>query len=172
MWRFALPLIGFVILVAIFAKGLELDPQALPSPLTEKQAPAFDLEDLQRPDGRVSSEMLGGKPMLVNVWATWCPPCRAEHDFLLELQREGVQIVGFNWQDDRAAALEWLRVLGDPYVATGFDPQGRAGIDWGVISAPETFLIDADRVIRHKHFGELTREIWERDFVPLWEVSK
>jgi cytochrome c biogenesis protein CcmG/thiol:disulfide interchange protein DsbE len=106
--------------------------------------------------------------VLLNVWATWCPGCRQEHDFLLQLAREAVlPIYGLNWRDNRPEATRWLEVLGNPYVASAFDEEGRVGIDWGVYGAPETFLIDANGIVVHKHIAPLTREIWERDFVPL-----
>ncbi len=167
MWKFALPLVAAVGLIGLFYLGLQNDPTELPSPLIERQAPAFDLADIYGSDERVTSELLNDQVVLVNIWATWCPPCRDEHPFLVELaQQHGVKIIGINWQDDRAAALEWLRVLGDPYVAVGFDPEGRAGIDWGVYGAPETFLVDANGVVRYKHIAQLTPAVWESEFVP------
>jgi cytochrome c biogenesis protein CcmG/thiol:disulfide interchange protein DsbE len=116
----------------------------------------------------VGSATYANQVAVVNVWATWCPGCRQEHPFLLELADEGnVPIFGLNWRDNRPGALEWLSALGDPYVETAFDEDGRVGIDWGVYGAPETFLINKDGVVIHKHIAPLTREIWEQEFVPL-----
>lgn len=165
--RFIAPLFVLGGLVAIFYIGLGQDPSELPSPFIDKPAPQFDLPALKNPERRVSSRDYQDRTALVNVWATWCVGCRQEHDFLLQLARENtVPIYGLNWRDRRDDALLWLQQLGDPYVASGFDADGRVGIDWGVYGAPETFLISKDGRVLHKHLGPLNREIWERDFLP------
>ena len=123
---------------------------------------------LTQPDKIVSAASYAGDWALINVWATWCVGCRQEHDFLLRLAESGaIAIYGINWRDNRDEALRWLDQLGDPYVASGFDVDGRVGIDWGVYGAPETFLVDAAGIVRHKHLGPLNGLVWERDFVPL-----
>ena len=105
--------------------------------------------------------------MLVNIWATWCVGCRQEHDFLLRLAGRGdIPIIGINWRDRRGDALTWLRQLGDPYVASGYDEDGRVGIDWGAYGAPETFLIGPDGTVLYKHVSPLTERIWQNEFVP------
>lgn len=167
MSRFLLPLGAFVILIAIFMVGLTKDPRQLPSPFIDEPAPTFTLPSLTNPEETVSSDDYAGQYALVNVWATWCVGCREEHEFLMELSRsQSVPIYGINWRDGRPKALEWLRALGDPYVASGFDEDGRVGIDWGVYGAPETFLVSDDGVVLHKHLGPLDAAAWERDFVP------
>lgn len=167
MSRFLLPLAAFMILVPIFVIGLTKDPRELPSPFLNEPAPEFTLPSLTEPDKTVSSSDYAGQYALVNVWATWCVGCRQEHDFLMELSRsQSVPIYGINWRDGRGEALNWLQALGDPYVASGFDEDGRVGIDWGVYGAPETFLVSADGVVLHKHLGPLDAAAWERDFVP------
>ena len=120
-------------------------------------------------DGRPRSlQDFKGQVVLLNIWATWCVSCRAEHDVLLELARTGkVDIYGLNYKDNRADAQRWLRQLGDPYVANAFDENGRVGIDWGVYGAPETFIMDKHGIIRHKHIGPLTREALEQEILPL-----
>ena len=159
---------AFVGLLVVFSIGLTRDPSKLPSPYIDKAAPAFDLPGLKRPDERVSNGTIAGRKSLVNVWATWCVGCREEHGFLMDLAASGsVPIYGINWRDDRDDALRWLEQFGDPYVASGFDADGRAGIDWGVYGAPETFLVDEQGIVLHKHLGPLTDAIWQRDFVPL-----
>jgi cytochrome c biogenesis protein CcmG/thiol:disulfide interchange protein DsbE len=93
--------------------------------------------------------------------------CRQEHDFLLQLARENtIPIYGLNWRDRRADALEWLAKLGDPYVSSGFDGDGRVGIDWGVYGAPETFLVAPDGTVLHKHISPLTQQVWDSEFLP------
>lgn len=166
--KFLLPLIAFVVLVGIFVVGLQLDPSRIPSPLVDNPAPEFALPSLHDPDVQVGSADYAGEMVLVNIWATWCPGCRQEHDFLLELAGENIlPIFGLNWRDNRPDALQWLQVLGNPYVASAYDVDGRVGIDWGAYGAPETFLVDANGIVIHKHIAPLTREIWDRDFMPL-----
>ncbi len=169
MSRYVLPLVGVALLIVFLVLGLTRgDPRALPSPFIGKPAPQFELPVLGDPARTVSTEDMNGRFALVNVWATWCAGCRAEHDFLMQLARENtVPIYGINWRDTEPEALRWIADLGDPYVASGFDADGRVGIDWGVYGAPETFLVSADGIVLHKHLGPLDRGIWERDFVPL-----
>jgi cytochrome c biogenesis protein CcmG/thiol:disulfide interchange protein DsbE len=104
---------------------------------------------------------------VLNVWATWCVGCRQEHETLLEIAKSKViPMVSLNWKDERPLAIRWLDQLGDPYVDTAFDPEGRVAIDWGVYGAPETFLVGADGRVLYKHVAPLTLEIWARDFLP------
>lgn len=169
MSRYLLPLVAVIVLVVFLSIGLTRgDPRALPSPYIGKPAPQFELPTLGDADKTVGSEDLAGDLALVNVWATWCVGCRAEHPFLLELERTGaIPIYGINWRDTRPEALRWIQQLGDPYVASGFDGSGRVGIDWGVYGAPETFLVSADGIVLHKHLGPLDKAAWERDFLPI-----
>lgn len=164
--RFLAPVLAFAVLLPVLIFGLSRDPGDLPSPYLGKPAPAFELPRVEDPRQTVSNSDFAGKFALVNVWATWCVACRAEHSFLLTLAERGVPIYGLNWRDDRADAVQWLERLGDPYVASGFDPDGTAGIDWGVYGAPETFLVAPDGTVLHKHLSPLTEEVWQRDFLP------
>jgi cytochrome c biogenesis protein CcmG, thiol:disulfide interchange protein DsbE len=169
MWRYVVPLAIFVVIAAFFFVGLRLNPNHVPSALLGKPLPTFSLPSVTDPDDLLSTETLAGRVSLVNVWGTWCVECRHEHAFLVELARAGLPIYGLNVKDDRAAAIEWLSRLGDPYVTSGFDPEGKAAIDWGVTGAPETFLIGSDGTILYKHISPLTRSVWQRDFLPLLE---
>ena len=170
--RYALPIVVFVLLVIVFSFGLFNDPRELPSPFLGEQAPAFEVPSLKEPERLVGSANYAGEMALVNVWATWCVGCRQEHDFLMELAAAGtIPIYGINWRDRRNEALSWLRQLGDPYVFSAFDEDGRVGIDWGVYGAPESFLISPDGVVLHKHLGPLTQAIWDEKFVPLIEAG-
>lgn len=167
MTRYVVPIVVFLVMVAIFTIGLTKDPTILPSPYIGKSAPVFDLPRLEDPTRQVSNADFAGQAVLVNVWATWCVGCRQEHGFLLELARSGtIPIYGLNWRDRREDALEWLQKLGDPYIASGYDGDGTAGIDWGVYGAPETFLISTDGTVLYKYLGPLNREIWDQEFVP------
>ena len=168
MSRYLLPLGVFVALVALLGVGLSLNPREVPSPLVGKALPAFTLAQLRDPHKTLSHSDLGGRPVLLNAWATWCVECRREQPWLGDIARAGdVPVYGLNYKDQRADALQWLQSLGDPYVASGFDGDGRVGIDLGVYGLPETFLVDADGTIVHKHIGPLSPEIWEREFVPV-----
>ena len=140
----------------------------MPSPFIGKPAPAFSLPLVHEPQRQLSSQELMGQVWLLNVWASWCVACRVEHPLLVELSRKNaVPIYGLNYKDDRRAAMEWLRQFGDPYVASLSDRDGRVGIDYGVYGVPETFVIDRAGVVRHKHIGPVTPEVWERDLLPL-----
>lgn len=167
MARYLLPVLLFAALVPIFLFGLQKDPSALPSPFLGKPAPTFSLPTLKDPAMTVGSDNYAGQVVLVNVWATWCVGCRQEHDYLMRLSASGViPIYGINWRDRRDDALQWLATLGDPYVASAFDAEGKVGIDWGVYGAPETFLISTDGIVLHKHLGPLDDTVWQRDFLP------
>lgn len=167
MNRYLLPLIGVVVLIPILILGLGSDPSELPSQFIGKPAPEFDLPTLRNPEQRIGTADLSGQVSLVNIWATWCVGCRAEHEFLMQIYREdNIPIYAINWRDNRADALNWLAQIGDPYVASGFDEDGRVGIDWGVYGAPETFLLNADGQVVYRFTGPLDRALWEQEFMP------
>ncbi|MDJ0909225.1 MAG: DsbE family thiol:disulfide interchange protein [Woeseiaceae bacterium] len=167
-------LAAFAVLIGVFAKGLNPDrnKNELPSAYLERQAPAFDLPSLTRPGERVSTDDFAGEMVLVNVWATWCEGCRLEHPYLMELAATGeIPIYGINWRDNREQALVWLDRFGDPYVDSAFDADARVGIDWGVYAAPETFLVDGNRVVLKKHLGPMSPAVWEEKFLPVIEAN-
>ena len=173
MARYVALIVAFLLLIVVMSIGLQRDPSKLPSPYIDKAAPEFDLASLTQPEQRVSLDGIKGNVALINVWATWCVGCRDEHPFLMELAAtDSIPIYGINWRDNRNDALRWLQQYGDPYVASGFDVDGRVGIDWGVYGAPETFLLDTDGIVLHKHLGPLTAAIWDRDFVPLIAAAR
>lgn len=167
MWRYFVPVAVFAVLAAFFYGGLFRNPSAITSPLLGKPVPEFSLPSVRDPDTTVGSKDLTGKIALVNVWGTWCVECRHEHAFLLELADSGVPIYGLNINDERAAAIEWLDRLGDPYVDSAYDEDGTVAVDWGVYGAPETFLIGPEGTILHKHITPLTPAVWRRDFLPV-----
>jgi cytochrome c biogenesis protein CcmG/thiol:disulfide interchange protein DsbE len=163
-----LPLLLFAVLAVLLGIGLTLKPREVPSPFIGKAAPAFELPTLKDATLRFSPASMRGRVWLLNVWASWCAPCREEHPLLVALAREqGLTLVGLNYKDDPRAAQEWLLRLGDPYLTTAVDSDGRVGIDWGVYGVPETFVVDAQGVVRHKVIGPLTQESWARDVLPL-----
>jgi len=168
MWKYLAPLAGFLVLAVAFYFGLQRNPSVIPSPLIGKPAPQFSLPDVRDPARQVSNADYRGKMYLLNVWGTWCVGCRQEHDTLIEIAKSSpVPIIGLNWKDEREAAIGWLDQLGDPYVASAFDPEGRVAIDWGVYGAPETFLVGADGRVLRKHVAAMTMEAWRQDFEPL-----
>jgi cytochrome c biogenesis protein CcmG/thiol:disulfide interchange protein DsbE len=173
MSRYLLPVIAFAIMVPIFVVGLGRNKNEIPSPLLENQAPQYELPALSDPTRTVGSNTYAGQVALVNVWATWCVGCRAEHDYLLELEkRDIVPIFGLNWRDQREPALRWLAQLGDPYMETAYDEDGRIGIDWGVYGAPETFLIGADGTVLYKHIAPMNERVWQEEFMPRIEAAR
>ncbi|MEA3411337.1 MAG: DsbE family thiol:disulfide interchange protein [Pseudomonadota bacterium] len=163
-----IPAIVFAVMAVLLAVGLNLNPREVPSPLVGKPVPEFELARLKDPQATLGSADLSGRVSLLNVWATWCVSCRAEHKLLMALAKTGeVDIYGLNYKDERDAAMRWLQVYGDPYVANAFDGDGRVGIDWGVYGTPETFVIDSQGVIRHKVIGPLSAEIVKERILPL-----
>ena len=166
--RHAVPLAAFVVLALFLGAGLKLKPREVPSPFIGKAAPPFTLPQLADASKPLSPLDMQGKVWVLNVWASWCAPCREEHPLLVAVAREqGIALVGLNYKDDPRNAQEWLRKLGDPYLATAVDRDGRVGIDYGVYGVPETFVIDKAGIVRHKHVGPLTQEVWTRDVLPL-----
>jgi len=166
--RYIVPLAVFLVLVGFLAAGLKLDPRKVPSPLIGKPAPAFTLPRLDDPTHRVSRDAMIGKVWVLNVWASWCGPCREEHPHVVAFARSKLApLVGLNYKDTRNDALAWLKELGNPYDVSLSDLDGRVGIDFGVYGVPETFVIDKRGVIRFKQIGPLTAEVLNSQIVPL-----
>jgi cytochrome c biogenesis protein CcmG/thiol:disulfide interchange protein DsbE len=162
-----LPLVGFLALAAVFAFRVTdgKDRSVVPSALVGQQVPAETFPALLNDMPGVDPARLTGQVSLVNVFASWCAPCRVEHPKLMELSRRPeLQIVGLNYKDRVPAARSFLVELGNPYDAVGVDPEGRKSIEWGVYGVPETFIVDAEGVIRGKHVGPITDETMAGDF--------
>lgn len=167
--RFIVPLVAFVVLAGVLAYGVKRSPEKhfLSSVMIGKPVPEFSLPSLTDPGKVITSKQLYGKPYVINVWGTWCGACREEHESLMAIQQLGqVALIGVDWRDTDEEAMAWLAQLGNPYTEVAVDKQGRLAIDLGVYGAPETFLIDANGVIVHKHIGPLSVEIFKRDFEP------
>ena len=166
--KFAIPLAVFLGLLVFFAIGLTRDPREVPSPLIDKPAPAFRLQQLADAKQPFTPEEMRGKVWLLNVWASWCVSCRVEHPLLVDLSKRAlVPIVGLNYKDERDAGLQWLAKFGNPYQLSAYDNEGRVGIDYGVYGVPETFVIDKQGVIRYKQIGPITQEAWDKTLLPL-----
>ena len=170
MKKLWLPL-AFIALLVLLAIGLRLNPREVPSPLIGKPAPHFELPRLDAPDKRFSQKDMLGSVWVLNVWASWCPPCLAEHPVVSELSKS-VSVVGLNYKDAREDALPWLERHGDPYRLSVYDAAGRIAIDYGVYGVPETYVIDQRGVIRYKHIGPLTPEIARTKLEPLVKELK
>lgn len=194
MNRFLWPLIGFIVLVVLLAVGLNLNPRDVPSPLVGKAAPAFTLAQLNEADQVFSPKDMLGKVWLLNVWSTWCVSCRQEHPVLVELARsKTVPLIGLNYKELRGdgaidmdkidpasekilamkRAADWLNKHGNPYTLIAMDLDGRVGIDYGVYGVPETYLIDKAGIIRMKHTGPLSPDVFSGKILPMVaELSK
>ena len=166
-FRHWLPLAVFAVLAAILYLGFSLrDPHLLPSALLGRPFPEFDLPLLGSSE-RASRERLLGDARLVNVWATWCPTCLAEHGELKRIRAQtGLSIIGINYKDDDSEAIAWLARHGNPYDFNLVDASGDLGVELGVYGAPETFLLDAEGIVRHKHVGAVTAAVWQRELQP------
>lgn len=166
--RLLLPAALFAVITLFLFKGLERNPRELPSALIDKPAPAFTLPLLGREEQKWSPSEFAGKVWLLNVWGSWCAACQVEHPVLENLARTGLApVVGLAWKDRPEASVAWLRRFGDPYALVVSDIDGRAGVDWGVYGAPETFVVDKRGIIRFKHVGPITPELLQSRLLPL-----
>jgi cytochrome c biogenesis protein CcmG, thiol:disulfide interchange protein DsbE len=162
-----IPLIVFLVLVGFFAKGLFLNPREVPSPFIGKAAPDFILPVVGDPNTTFSPADMKGKVWVMNVWAPWCVSCRQEHGLLMALAQSGMApIVGLNWKDKDREAEMLLARDGNPYYAVPEDLSGKVGIDWGVTGTPETYVIDKEGIVRMKHVGPISPDIWKQKFEP------
>ncbi len=165
---YMLPVGVFAGMAGAFAVSLGRDPSQIPSALIGKPVPEFDLPPVQGRALGLSRGDLRGEVSLVNVFASWCVACREEHPLFMKLRQSGgVPIHGLNYKDRPNDAAEWLDSLGDPYTRTGADMDGRVAIDWGVYGVPETFIVDKDGIIAHKHIGPVTKQALDETILPL-----
>jgi cytochrome c biogenesis protein CcmG/thiol:disulfide interchange protein DsbE len=169
-----LPLLAFAALALLLGVGVMMnsgkDTSAIPSPLVGKPAPDFALPVLDQPDRIVTREDLLGEPYLLNVWGSWCPACRDEHPVITELAESGrIRVIGYDYKDEAEDARRWLAQFGNPYALVITDVEGRAALDWGIYGAPESFLVDAQGVIRWKFVGPLTPEVVQTQLLPALE---
>jgi cytochrome c biogenesis protein CcmG/thiol:disulfide interchange protein DsbE len=174
-----LPIVVFAGLAVLFVVGLgQEDPSRVPSVLIGKPAPEFQLPPLEglnhqgRPvPGFAKADLTQGGVTLVNIWASWCGPCRDEHPQLMKLaEMDGIRLVGINYKDDPENARRFLGALGLPYEAVGVDASGRTFVDWGAYGVPETFVVDGEGIIRHKYIGPITAEALDETILPMIEA--
>jgi len=173
IWIYLLPLVITGALFALFASQINKDPNLLPSALLNKPAPQFELGPVEghTQSGFSTADMLG-QLTLVNVFASWCVPCRDEHEFLIELsKRDDIQIYGINYNDQPQNALSFLAELGNPYDAIGADRNRRVSLDWGVYGVPESYLVNQDGMIVYKHTGPINAQSFELNVIPAIEKA-
>ena len=170
MIRRLLPFLVFLGLAALLWAGVRMnsgkDNSAIPSPFIGKPLPAFSLPVLGDPARVLTDRDLRGKPYLLNVWGSWCVNCRVEHPQLEALSKRGVRVVGYNYKDLPADAQRWLAEFGNPYDTIVADEEGRAALDFGIYGAPETFLVDAQGIVRWKLVGPVTPELLRDELEP------
>jgi cytochrome c biogenesis protein CcmG/thiol:disulfide interchange protein DsbE len=173
-WRNFIPLAVVSLLAAVLFVGLGLDPKIVPSALIDKPVPQFDVPPLPgKGPGLIAADMAKGGISVVNVWASWCGPCRIEHPHLMQLAKvPGIRLIGLNYKDDPAKAQAFLDQLGDPFVTIGADRTGRVAFEWGVYGVPETFLIDGTGRIVLKHVGPLRAEDLPEKILPAIEAAR
>ncbi|MCZ4272310.1 DsbE family thiol:disulfide interchange protein [Maritalea porphyrae] len=173
IWIYLLPLIITGGLFALFASQINKDPNLLPSALLNKPAPQFELAGIEgHNQSGFSTQDLMGQITLVNVFASWCVPCRDEHEFLIALaKRSDVKIYGINYNDQPENARQFLAELGNPYAAIGADRNRRVSLDWGVYGVPESYLVNQDGMIVYKHTGPINAQSFEQDVVPAIEKA-
>ena len=172
-----LPLIAFSLLALLLGVGVLMnsgkDTSAIPSPLIGKPAPAFSLPVLGEPSRMITNADLRGAPYLLNVWGSWCPACRDEHPVITELAQSGrIKVVGYDYKDEPEDAKRWLEQFGNPYALVIADQDGRAAFDWGIYGAPESFLVDAQGIVRWKYIGPMTDEVVRDQLLPELEKLK
>ena len=160
-----LPSIFFFIILSIFLYLLiiERNPSELPSNLLNKNVPIFETESLFKNEKFISSQEFKNEIILVNFFATWCKPCRDEHGYIKRFSnKKGIKVIGVNYKDSSEKTIEWLKNLGNPYSDVLIDKNGRVAIDWGVYGIPETFVVNSKGIIKYRHVGPITNEIYKK----------
>lgn len=173
--KLLLPLIIFLVLIIAFFVQLQRnaqgdDPKALESALIGKPVPNKTLYDLFENKALDEAIFKQGKPILLNVWATWCPTCYAEHQYLNELAAQGITIIGLDYKDQNDKAIKWLKDLKNPYQFVLKDEKGSFGLDLGVYGAPETFIIDGKGIIHYRHAGDVNANVWSQKLKPIYDA--
>ena len=167
-----IPPVLFAGLAAMFYFGMyRANPDDLPSTRIGQVAPALPSAALADFPIPTAADLKTGNVTLVNFWASWCPPCRAEHPVLKQLAADGVRIAGVNFKDTSKDAAAYLVEEGNPFFALAYDPKGRAAIDWGVTAPPETFIIDGEGKVLLRFVGPLVGSYYEQTFVPALKAA-
>ena len=168
-----LPLLVFLVVGVFLFLSLNSDPNKLPSPLVGKKFPIIEGTDFYSNETVKLNDLMDNKLALVNVWASWCVTCRKEHQVIMNIAKNtNLKLIGINYKDTKNNGEEYLKVMGNPFDKIVFDPNGEIGMELGVYATPETFLISREGLIIHKHIGEITKEIWNENFLPLINVTE
>ena len=153
----------FILLIFFYLLIIDRNPSEIPSNLLNKKIPNFETESLFSNEKFISSKKFGGEVILVNFFATWCQPCRAEHVYIKRFSNEKkIKIIGINYKDNSKKTLEWLRELGNPYSDVPIDKDGKIAIDWGVYGIPETFVVNSNGIIKYRHIGPVTKKVYKK----------
>ncbi len=166
------PLIFAAFVALAFVGMYRDDPNGIPSTLVGQKAPGVPERGLEGFPQTTPEMLVAGEVTLVNFWASWCPPCRAEHPKLLEMEAEGINIIGMNFKDTERAATKYLIDDDSPFSSVSFDPEGRNAINWGVTAPPETFILDAEGTILFRFAGPLVGSDFEQRFLPALEAAQ
>jgi len=168
-----LPLLVFLVVGVFLFLSLNSDPNKLPSPLVGKKFPIIEGTDFYSNETVKLNDLMDNNLALVNVWASWCVTCRKEHQVIMNIaENTNLKLIGINYKDTKSDGEEYLKVMGNPFDEIVFDPNGEIGMELGVYATPETFLISGEGLIIHKHIGEITKEIWNENFVPLINTTE
>ena len=168
-----LPLIVFLVVGVFLFLSLNSDPNKLPSPLVGKKFPVIEGTNFYSNETVKLNDLMDNNLALVNVWASWCVTCRKEHQVIMNIAKNtNLKLIGINYKDTKSDGSEYLKVMGNPFDEIVFDPDGEIGMELGVYATPETFLIGREGLIIHKHIGEITKEIWNENFLPLINVTE
>lgn len=168
-----LPLLVFLVVGVFLFLSLNSDPNKLPSPLVGKKFPIIEGTDFYSNETVKLNDLMDNNLALVNVWASWCVTCRKEHQVIMNIAKNNsLKLIGINYKDTKNDGEEYLKVMGNPFDEIVFDPNGEIGMELGVYATPETFLISREGLIIHKHIGEITKEIWNENFLPLINVTE
>ena len=168
-----LPLLVFLVVGVFLFLSLNSDPNKLPSPLVGKKFPIIEGTDFYSNETVKLNDLMDNNLALVNVWASWCVTCRKEHQVIMNIAANtNLKVIGINYKDTKSDGEEYLKVMGNPFDEIVFDPNGEIGMELGVYATPETFLISREGLIIHKHIGEITKEIWNENFLPLINVTE
>ena len=165
-------LLLIILLTFFYLLLIDRNPLELPSNLINKEVPNFETNDLLKNENFISSEEFGNEIILVNFFATWCKPCRDEHNFIQRFaDKKRVRIIGINYKDNSDKTIEWLKNLGNPYSNVPIDKDGRIAIDWGVYGIPETFVVNSEGIIKYRHVGQITKKVYEKINLLIKEIK-
>ena len=171
---FLVPAVLFFLLISVFFYLLliDRDPSELPSVLINKEAPQFKAESLFDEKIIISNTEFGEEIVLINFFATWCLPCREEHQFIKKLSNEpGIKLIGINYKDKSTIAKKWLNEMGNPYSKVGIDRNGRIAIDWGLYGIPETYVVDKNGIVQYKYIGPITKKTYNKFYSQIKKLN-